>query len=81
MKCDVVSTRKGWSSWCKTHNREQNACLKKEVELLRSALDHALTCPEAGKAAQLEKTDPYDVMRKVECPPCLRMILAKRGDP
>jgi len=84
MKCETVSTCKGWSSWCKTHSREQIACLKEEVALLRSALEHALrypACSDAGNAVMLEQTDPCCVMTKVSCPSCRTMILVKRGGP
>lgn len=31
MKCDVVKTRKGWTSWCKTHHQDQLVCLKEAL--------------------------------------------------
>lgn len=82
MKCDVVSTRKGWSSWCKTHSREQIACLKEEVELLRSALAHALSnCPDVRKTIEKLRTDPHHrEWFEKGCSVCYSMVLAIRGD-
>ena len=64
-----------------THSRDEITCLKEEITVLKSALEHALTCPSAGKAAQLERTEPCDLMRwdKLDCSSCQSMILAKRG--